>query len=353
MNLLAQRVTDLANIHSLERGALKSLFALPTRLRDLTPTAPFEYEGHVVERDTRFLLQLGRLKGKSFGDMTVAEARTHYRNLCELSEAPPPSVAWVRDMQIPSPWGSIPLRQYAPSAYEHALMFFHGGGFVMGDLETHDALCRRIAADVGCLVIAVDYRLGPEARFPAAVNDAWHAYQWMVSHLPLLGVRGRVAIAGDSAGGNLAATISWLARDHTVRTPDLQVCIYPAVASVDHPGRHRNKLLQHFGLDDRSVKWFIEQYLGETRALPKDPRLAPLYVSEHGGLPEAIITTSHFDLLSLEGREYADALRASQVAVTEIRETELVHGYATMSAFPKAKEAVDRITSAIRRSLAR
>ena len=209
----------------------------------------------------------------------------------------------VSDLSIPGPAGPIPARHYRPATSDPAplVVFYHGGGWVIGDLDTHDALCRLTCRDAGVHVLSIDYRLAPEHPAPAAVDDAYAAFQWAYEHAADLGaIPGKVAVGGDSAGGNLAAVVSLLARDDEGGKPVLQWLIYPR---TDFTAKTRSLSLfaEGFLLTKADMDWFEDQYLDGSGIEPTDPRISPLLAETLSGLPPALIATAGFDPLRDEG----------------------------------------------------
>lgn len=223
----------------------------------------------------------------------------------------------VTDLSIPGPAGDIPARHYCPASAEPAplLVFYHGGGWVIGDLDTHDAVCRRACRDADIHVLSIDYRLSPEHPAPAAVDDAYAAFRWAHDHAAELGaIPGKVAVGGDSAGGNLAAVVSRLARDNGGPSPVLQWLIYP-ITDINAQTRSRTLFADGFLLTKHDIDWFHEQYVGNSAVEPDDPRVSPLLADQLSGLPPALIAIAGFDPLRDEGERYATALRAAGNAV--------------------------------------
>jgi acetyl esterase len=262
----------------------------------------------------------------------------------------------VEDISLPGPAGEIRARHYRPAVGGAAplLVFYHGGGWALGDLDTHDALCRLTCRDAGIHVLSVDYRLAPEHPAPAAVEDAYAAFAWAYEYAGELGATpGRVAVGGDSAGGNLAAVVCQLARDEAGPTPVLQWLIYPR---TDFTAQTRSLSLfaRGFLLTKRDMDWFHAQYLRDSDLHPADPRVSPLLAESLYGLAPALIAVAGFDPLRDEGESYAAALRAAGTAVDLRPMGSLTHGFANL--FPLgggSAVATSELISALRAHLSR
>lgn len=257
-------------------------------------------------------------------------------------------VGEVSDTEV----AGLPARIYRPTGDGPfpTLLYFHGGGFVIGDLDTHDQTCRRICAGADTVVVAVDYRLSPEVRFPAATEDAVAALRWTADHLPELGGTETLAVGGDSAGGNLSIVA-------TQTLPDLaaaQVLIYPA---TDFFGEHASRTANASGyyLDTATMKWFGEHYFGTDAApAPEDPRHSPLLASPEvlATQPPTLLVTAEYDPLLDEGEAYATRLREAGVDVELHRYEGMVHGFIDMgAASPAAAAAMDDFVARVRKLL--
>jgi acetyl esterase len=262
----------------------------------------------------------------------------------------------VTTRSIPGPGGPITARHYRPdnAAGAPLLVYYHGGGFVVGDLDTHDSVCRRICRDAVVHVLSVDYRLAPEHKAPAASDDAFAAYRWALDHAGDLGADpARVAVGGDSAGGNLAALVSQRARNEGTRLPVLQVLLYPV---TNYSGETRSQTLfaEGFFLTKRDMDWFRVNYLDGADVDAADARVSPLLADDLSGLPPAVVATAGFDPLRDEGNRYAVAMRAAGVPV-DLREfRSLMHGFANF--FPLgggSAVATTETISAVRAHLSR
>ncbi len=243
-------------------------------------------------------------------------------------------VAEIKSVSIPGPAGTILARHYRPPAGgppAPLVAFYHGGGWVFGDLESHDSACRLICRDAGVHVLAIDYRLAPEHSAPAAVDDAYAAYRWAREHAAELGADPRrVAVAGDSAGGNLAAVVSRLARDAGDPLPSLQWLIYPAT-DLRGQTRSRSLLADGFLLTKHDMDWLQDTYLTGSGLDVNDPLVSPLLVENLSGLPPALVVTAGFDPLRDEGEQYATRLRQAGVAVDLRRMDSMIHAFLNLN----------------------
>ena len=255
------------------------------------------------------------------------------------------AVGSVEDTTVPGGDGPVPARVYRPagSGPRPSVLFLHGGGFVVGDLETHDQVCRRLCREVDAVVVAVDYRLAPEHPFPAAVDDAVAAARWLAEHLADLGGAPTGAVAGDSAGGNLAAVVAQELRGEL----SAQLLIYPAVDVFgDYTSRQENA--HGYLLEEATMRWFFTHYTDAVAGLePDDPRLSPLH-GDLAGLPPTVLVTAGFDPLRDEGTAYAEALQRAGSQVAVLHYDDLVHGFLDMAFSPAADRAVGATFEAFR-----
>jgi acetyl esterase len=266
--------------------------------------------------------------------LSPPDARRAYLASKPILQPDPPPVAEVSALEAKGPAGPIRLRLYRgqgmpQGSAQPALVYFHGGGWVIGDLESHDQVCRALANAVLCIVVAVDYRLAPEHKFPAAVEDAIAATQWIAANATSLGIDAkRLAVAGDSAGGNLAAVVSLDARDRGTPRILHQLLVYPATdMRMGWPSLERHA--EQLPLTRAAMRWFIAHYL-RSAADATDWRASPLVAPSLKGLPPALVITAGFDPLSDEGEAFAKALSAAGISVKHERFEGQIHGFLTM-----------------------
>ena len=267
-------------------------------------------------------------------------------------DGPPEDVEMVRDTTITTSAGAIGARCYLGANHADpppAMVWFHGGGFVMGDLDSADGICRRLANRSGALIVSVDYRLAPEHPAPAAVDDAWDALVWVATHADEMGIDGdRLAVGGDSAGGNLAAVVAIRARDEGWPILRHQLLVYPAIDLARQSSSHAENAGGMF--DPAAVTWFYDLYIGSND--PSDPRLSPAAVTDLGGLPPAFVITAELDPLRDEGTEYADRLARAGVDVEHHHYPDMLHGFFQMAGVtPTAIEATEAACAHVRSAL--
>jgi acetyl esterase/lipase len=262
--------------------------------------------------------------------ISPAEARRQYRETRARLRPPPPELPEVRNLAANGVPGPIPLRLYRPAdGMLPAFVFFHGGGWVVGDLDTHDVVCRQIAHDAGAVVVAVDYRLAPEYRFPAAVDDAWSATTWIAAHAADLGIDAkRIGVGGDSAGAGLAAVVALMARDSRRLRLALQVLVYPVV-DLRAESASYSKYAEGFLLTRAAMQWYIAQY-APTLDARDDWRASPLRAPWVHSVAPALIVTAGLDPLLDEGEAYARRLKGARVPVEYHVLDGMIHGFLTM-----------------------
>jgi acetyl esterase len=296
------------------------------------------------------------------GTVTAAEARQVVKQAGEAARAlvPPPEVARVEDRTVPGPAGEIPVRIYwprveTPPASYPMVVYFHGGGWVICDLDSHDNICRSLSNATGAVVVSVDYRLAPEHKYPAAADDAYAATVWAAGHAGELGADPtRVAIAGDSAGGNLTAVVALMARDRGGPALRYQMMIYPVTdISPGHQDSHPSKKENGTGyfLTTEHMDWFRDQYLPDG-ADGSDPYISPLLATDLSGLPPAFVITAEYDPLRDEGEMYGARMRDAGVPVDIRRYDGVFHGFFSMAALlPIADTANRDAADALRHAL--
>jgi len=266
---------------------------------------------------------------------------------------PGPELAKVENLAIPGPVGEIPARVYVPDGTGPlpATLFFHGGGWVAGDLDTHDAVCRHLAKESDCVVLAVDYRLAPEHTYPAAIDDAYAATAWVAENADSLGVaRDRLAVCGDSAGGNLAAATAIRARDSGGPAIAFQGLIYP-VTDDDFERESYVSNAQGYVLTRDSMKWFWELYVPNASDR-KNPLAAPMKVESVEGLPPALVLTAEYDPLRDEGEAFGERLSAAGIPSRVTRYDGMIHGFIRYTKIvDRALEAVHEMAAALKMEL--
>lgn len=287
-----------------------------------------------------------------FADMEPPEGRAFFREFCTTVGFPPADVA-VDDRSFSGPAGDVAVRVYTPKgAGPHPmLLFFHGGGWVIGDLDAYHGLAGTLCEKSGCVVVSVDYRLAPEHRFPAAVDDCYAALEWAAENAAELGADGaRIGVAGDSAGGSLATACAMLARDQGGPKVSFQLLFYPVVARADAGYESYRKFAEGHLLSQRAMQYFFGHYFGDNPPA-SDLRAYPIE-ADLAGLPPALIVVAGLDPLHDEGVDYADKLSAAgnQVVLTDYPGAE--HGFMCMGgALDSAKQAADQAAGALRAAL--
>lgn len=300
---------------------------------------------------TAFLSAMAEAGGKGIHEMTPAEARALGAALKDMY-GPGPEVAQVIDHSVATPdGGAFPIRVIVPEGTPRGmLIYYHGGGWVIGALEEFDHLGRKLANRTGCAVALVDYRLAPEHRYPTAADDAYLALEWMDAHLKEHGMPLPIIVAGDSAGGNLAAVVAQRARDRNGPAIALQALVYPVTdANFDNASytAPENQLM----LTREGMIWFWDHYAPE-QGRRAEPAASPLQADDLTGLPPAVVLTAEHDVLRDEGEAYAERLRAAGVPVELTRYPGQMHGFFTLLMLPAGAQAIDQIAGAIEAQLA-
>ena len=311
----------------------------------------------MLHPQVRALLNLIEEKGfPPTHTLSPAEARHWYRERRFAIQPNPPEVALVRELKAAGPAGDIPLRLYRPLGSEAdqmvpVLVYFHGGGWTIGDLESHDTLCRELANGSGCAVVAIDYRMGPEHRFPAAVDDSLAATRWVQANAASLQLdANRMAVGGDSAGGNLAAVVAIAARDAGDLPIAFQLLIYPATdmrrGAASHTSNGEGYLLTR-----DTITYFHDHYIDDLRH-DLDWRASPLLHTDLSRLPPAFVLTAGYDPLRDEGLQYAQALTEAGSKASLVCFERQIHGFITMGkVLDEANTAVALCASQLRQAL--
>jgi acetyl esterase/lipase len=286
--------------------------------------------------------------------LSPREARDNLARLAQLADVKDVPIGAIENGTLPGPAGPLSYRAYTPEGSMRpplpGLVYFHGGGFVIGSIDVYDGVCRMLANASGCLVVSVDYRLAPEHKFPAAVEDGFAAVTWVAAHAELLGIDARrLVVAGDSAGGNLAAVVCQLAKAAGGPRIALQVLLCARTDAGADTASLR-QFAEGYLLEKASIDWFADHYGAHDIV---DPRLSPLRAADVSGLPPAHIHTAEFDPLRDEGKAYADRLAASGVAVKYTCHAGMIHHfYALAGAIPYGKAAMAAIGADIKADLA-
>jgi acetyl esterase/lipase len=328
----------MADAVAIAAAVTRLFMRIPERARRRLVGVPIRADGLELAPDVQMALALLRFaRHRGLDTMTPPAARAELLRSARLFAGALEPVARVDEKSVPGPEGPLRARLYVPASDDRRrglVVYFHGGGWVVGDLDTHDSTCRFLARAADVLVLAVDYRLAPEHPFPAAVDDALAAFAWAAREAGALGADpARVAVAGDSAGGNLAAVVAGQARPR----PCAQLLVYPVTdVSTKHPS-YRTFADGYF-LTEREMDWYRDHYLSE-RAAAGDPRVSPLLAGDLSGLPPAIVATAGFDVLRDEGEAYARRLEEAGVPVSARRYGGLVHGFANATGASTAARA--------------
>ena len=309
-----------------------------------------------LDPDAETLHAMIRAAGRPpFETLTPDEARRAFAAGRAATQPEPQEVAEVRDLACPGPHGEIKLRAYrprgtAPDEVLPALIYFHGGGWLLGDLESHDGACRHYANGARCRVVSVDYRMAPEHKFPAAVDDSAAASKWIIANAGALGINHtRVAVGGDSAGGNLAAVLAIMARDGDLPPLAYQLLVYPAtdMAMVTRSSQTASEGI----LTTKTMKWFIDHYLRGPKDVT-DWRASPLRAADLAGVAPALVLTCSYDPLRDEGIAYAQRLEREGVRVTHLHYSDEPHGFVGQGKIIRASgTALDMMAAALKKVL--
>ncbi len=334
-----------------ERFVLKNVLArLPdTLLIRLAGGKPVTIAGRTLHPLLQAMMFLNR--NAPLETLPLPQARSFYSRVLAVVQAEPLPMARIEDMMIEVAGGSIRLRCHTPPGagkISPAIVYFHGGGHVIGNIDDYDCTVRYIATQTGCRLINVDYRCAPEHQFPTAAEDAIAAWVKVHDSAQRLGIDAtRIALMGDSAGGNLAAVVALAARDRKLAAPKLQCLIYP-MTDLHLDTASMTLFGDGFGLTKSLMQWFVRHYV-RTDADHNNPLASPLLAARHANLAPVIVTVAGFDPLHDEGVAYAEKLSAAGVPTTLLRHDDLIHGWVTMTgAVPPARAALDETCRAVR-----
>lgn len=300
-------------------------------------------------KSKEFLEMFAASGAPTLGTVSVPETRAAFDGIAAFG-GPPVPVAKIENRKIPGPGGEIPIRIYTPEGKSPlpVIVYFHGGGWVIGTLETHEPVCRHLAKQAGAVVVSVDYRLAPEHKFPAGPDDCYAATSWVAEHAAEIGAdASRLAVGGDSAGGNLAAVVSLMARDRGEPKIRLQILVYPVTDHSYETASYRENA-KGLLLEKDSMVWFWDHYLASASD-GANPYASPLRAKDLKGLPPAIVVTAEFDPLRDEGEAYAKRLDEAGVRVKMKRYGGVIHGFAMMTGvFDEAAQVVADVAAEIR-----
>lgn len=336
----------MSDRRSLQHRAVSRLLALPEPiLAKVIGAPPIEIDSRVLNRSLQAMLAVLERLGLDERDREDLVARRQQFLQVTSLAMPVRRGIYVTDHYASGPEGPLPVRIYRRPGHVDAMpaiVYLHGGGWVTGDLDSHDATCRILADESDCVVVAVDYRLAPEHPFPAAVEDAAAAYRWVHDHSAELSIEaGRVGVMGDSAGGNLAAVVAQVQRDSDVPAPIAQILVYPSTDAHLRAPSH-SLFAEGFMLGHDDIVWYREQYLPD----PADwdsPLASPLLTDDLTGVCPALIVTAGFDPLRDEARQYADRLADAGVPVRYRCYDDMIHGFFGMGMLPVGLDLITEI----------
>lgn len=346
-------------LSTLSPRLLLALLRLPDSVAERLAPGPQEVDGQPLGLRTRLLLRLIRFD-RSDRHKRPVEVQRQSIDFMAMRASGTPRPAQVQALEVPGPAGPRPARLYTPISGEGqggqgprpGLLYLHGGGFVVGNLDSHDSLCRRLAQSVGCGVLALDYRLAPEHVFPAALEDSVAALAWLGEHAAALGLDPtRLAVGGDSAGGNLALAAARQLGSAGGAPLRAALLIYPALdMRCDTPSMRT--FARGYYLSADHVRWFRDTYLGDTDTPLEDPRLSPGLMPTLEGLPPVVLVTAGLDPLRDEGRAFAERLAGSGRPHTHLELPGLVHGFLNLcGVIPEADAGIERICAALQERL--
>lgn len=315
-------------------------------------------EAMTLDPDTMIVLDMMRAANRpAFETLSPAEARTAYAASRAILQPDPEEVAEARDMSVPGPLGDIPIRAYRPLGASETevlpvLVYYHGGGWLLGGLESHDVVCRRLGNLARCAVVSVDYRMAPEHKFPAAVQDSAAATAWVIANAAQLRIDPRrVAVGGDSAGGNLAAVMALMARDGDLPPLVFQLLVYPGTDMMMVTVSSQT-VREGVPLTSATMKWFVDHYMRDDSDR-LDWRASPLRAASLAGTAPAMVITASADPLRDEGIAYAERLEREGVRVKLLHFSDQVHGFLSMGKIIRASDvSMHMMAAALRQAFA-
>ncbi len=341
-----------------ERATARAVLSLPPRvLRAIAGPPRRTEEGYEMDLQMQVLLRLVEMmRVPPMHTGTVQRARETMDRAAPTLDFEPRAGVTVRDSAVTGPAGPLRVRVYTPGWLRGAapvpgVVYFHGGGWVVGSLDSHDRVCRVLADEAGVILVAVDYRLAPEHPFPAAAEDAVAAARAILADASTFGIDpARVAVAGDSAGGNLSAVVAQALRDDA-RRPVFQALVYPGT-DMTRSMRSHGQFRDSYFLSKDASDWYLERYMGKLGA-ERDPRASPLFARDLSRLPPALVITAGFDPLRDEGRAYADKMAAAGVPVEQVCVEGMPHGFLTLGgALSEAARIVHLLAARVRAGVA-
>ena len=339
----------------IQNTVARFLVGLPDPVVGLLAGKPDTREGQTLDPQLQLMLRLLGVAGVPRPERMAPErSREFFRSNASLLAHGLPRLERILDRNVPGPRGDIPVRIYVPRTGKSphpVVVYYHGGGWVVGDIQTHHAVTAALADRAGCIVVSVDYRCAPEHRFPAAAEDAIAAFGWVAANAASFGGDpSRLAVGGDSAGGNLSAVVAQQTRIAGTRMPDFQLLLYP-VTDLSRSFPSHEMFAEGYYLTLPLMRWFADHYLGDA-GKARDPMASPLLQADLSGLPPAFLATAGWDVLRDEGRAYAERLLEAGVAVEYRNYDRLIHGYFSMGGVVReASRAFDDAVAALRGGL--
>ncbi|HEX3592953.1 MAG TPA: alpha/beta hydrolase [Pseudonocardiaceae bacterium] len=338
-----------------QEAMVRVLYGLPAPARRALAGKQVEIDGQRLDPDTQLLLKLMSAQGVTLSAETPAIARERLEQSAPLASGQSPAAMETRELRIPGPAGELPARLYTPvglAGGSGLVVYYHGGGWVIGSIATHDATCRFLAAEGGVRVLSVDYRLAPEHPFPAGADDSLAAFRYAVAHAAELGADpALVAVSGDSAGGNLAAVVCHDTAVAGTERPAFALLFYPA-ADASTRRASRDLFGKGFFLTDYDMDWFQGRYAADSTQYT-DPRMSVLLSDHLAGFPPTYVTVGGFDPLRDESVALGKALAAAGVPAVTRLHPDLIHGFTSfLGVLPRAREATAEAVGALRTGLA-